>query len=98
MKIITLCGSVKFKDEFDNINKMLTLQGNVVLSCGIWEWIDDSDKRKKMLNKIHKRKIDLSDEIFVINKNGYIGKSTASEIKYAMKTGKKIRYLKFPKI
>lgn len=52
-----------------------------------------TDEVKIMLDDIHKRKIDLSDEIFVINKNGYIGSSTKSEIEYAIKTGKKIRYL-----
>ena len=46
-----------------------------------------------MLDDMHKRKIDLADEIFVINKNGYIGSSTASEIAYAIKTGKKVNYM-----
>jgi hypothetical protein len=46
-----------------------------------------------MLDDIHKRKIDMSDEIYVINKNGYIGESTKSEIEYAIKTGKKVDYL-----
>ena len=42
---------------------------------------------------MHKRKIDMADEIFVINVNGYIGDSTKSEIEYANKTGKKVNYL-----
>lgn len=46
-----------------------------------------------MLDDMHKAKIDLADEIFVINKNGYIGKSTESEIKYALKQGKPVHYL-----
>ena len=48
---------------------------------------------KFMLDDMHKRKIDLADEIFVINNGGYIGKSTASEIEYALQTGKKVNYL-----
>ena len=50
-------------------------------------------KTKEMLDDMHKRKIDMSDEIFVINVNGYIGDSTKSEIEYAIKTGKKVNYL-----
>lgn len=46
-----------------------------------------------MLDDMHKRKIDMSDEIFVINVDGYIGSSTRSEIEYAIKTGKKVNYL-----
>jgi len=48
---------------------------------------------KKMLDDMHKRKIDMADEIFVINKNGYIGSSTKSEIEYALKTNKKVNYM-----
>ena len=50
-------------------------------------------KTKEMLDDMHKRKIDMADEIFVINVNGYIGSSTKSEIEYAIKTGKKVNYL-----
>lgn len=103
-KIITLCGSTKFKKEFLRIQKELTLKGNIVLSLGIYTQSDDKvifenmdektlNNTKKMLCDMHKRKIDLSDEIFVINVNGYIGKSTKEEIEYAKNTGKKINYL-----
>ena len=50
-------------------------------------------KTKEMLDDMHKRKIDLADEIFVINVGGYIGESTKSEIEYAKSMGKKINYL-----
>jgi hypothetical protein len=53
-------------------------------------WLKDT---KQMLDDMHKRKIDMADEIFVINVNGYIGSSTKSEIEYALKTGKKVNYL-----
>ena len=96
-KIITLCGSTKFKDEFFKEQKRLTLEGNIVISVGLFghsgdveAWTDDT---KEMLDEMHKRKIDLADEIFVINKNGYIGESTRSEIEYAKKEGKIIKYM-----
>ena len=100
-KIITLCGSTKFKDEFLKTQKDLTLKGYIVISVGlfghsgdseVWENMDEGTltKTKEMLDDMHKRKIDLSDEIFVINVGGYIGESTKSEIEYAKATGKRI--------
>lgn len=103
-KVITLCGFTKFKDEFLRVQKELTLKGNIVISVGlfghsgdneVWENMDEGalTKTKKMLDDMHKRKIDMADEIFVINVNGYIGESTKSEIEYAIGTGKKVNYL-----
>ena len=96
-KIITLCGSTKFKDEFIAEQKRLTLEGNIVISVGLFGHSGDdevwSKSTKKMLDDMHKRKIDLADEIFVINAGGYIGPSTRSEIEYAKKTGKPVKYM-----
>ena len=103
-KVITLCGSTKFKDEFLREQKRLTLEGNIVISVGlfgqsgdnkVWENMDEGTltKTKEMLDDMHKRKIDMADEIFVINVGGYIGESTKSEIAYAESTGKTVRYL-----
>ena len=96
-KVITLCGSTRFKEEFIKAQKDLTLQGNIVISVGLFGhsgdnevWTDDT---KEMLDDMHKRKIDMADEIFVININGYIGESTKSEIDYAKRNGKIVRYL-----
>lgn len=101
-KVITLCGSTKFKDEFLKVQKQLTLEGNIVISVGFFEHVDGenviSPEMKVILDDIHKRKIDMSDEIYVINKNGYIGKSTKSEIEYAIKTGKRVDYLECPNV
>ena len=94
-KVITLCGSSRFKDAFMQVQKRLTLEGNIVLSLGlfghsgdteVWEGMDEGTitKTKMMLDDIHKRKIDMSDEIFVINVNDYIGDSTKNEIKYLL--------------
>ncbi len=103
-KVITLCGSTRFKDEFMQAQKELSLQGNIVISVGLFGHSEDSEvlenmdegtltKTKEMLDDMHKRKIDMADEIFVINVGGYIGESTKSEIKYAKETGKLVKYL-----
>ena len=96
-KVITLCGSTRFKDQFIEAQKNLTLQGNIVITVGLFGHSGDSEalneETKAMLDDIHKRKIDMSDEIFVINVGGYIGSSTKSEIEYAIAHGKKVRYL-----
>ena len=96
-KVITLCGSTRFKDEFLEMQKKLTLDGNIVISVGLFGHSGDSEvwdeNIKEMLDDMHKRKIDMADEIFVINVGGYIGSSTRSEIEYAQKNGKLVRYL-----
>ena len=103
-KVITLCGSTRFKDEFMEAQKRLTLQGNIVISVGlyghagdqeVWDGMDEGtlSKTKEMLDDMHKRKIDMADAIYVINKGGYIGDSTRSEIEYAKRIGKGVEYL-----
>ena len=107
-KVITLCGSTRFKDAFFEVQKRLTLEGNIVISVGlfghsgdneVWENMDEGTliKTKEVLDDMHKRQIDMADEIFVINVGGYIGESTRSEIEYAVKTGKVVRYLEASK-
>lgn len=96
-KVITLCGSTKFKDDFIREQKRLTLEGNIVITVGMFGHSGDdevwTENTKAMLDDMHKRKIDMADEIFVINKGGYIGSSTKSEIEYALKTNKKVVYM-----
>ena len=96
-KVITLCGSTKFKDEFMRVQKELTLAGNIVISVGLFGHSGDkevwTEGTKEMLDDMHKRKIDMADEIFVVNVDGYIGESTKSEIKYAKEHEKKVNYL-----
>lgn len=95
-KVITLCGSTRFKEKFLEEQKRLTLEGNIVISVGLFGHSGDNEVwnegTKEMLDDMHKRKIDMADEIFVINVGGYIGESTRSEIEYAEKTGKAVRY------
>jgi hypothetical protein len=96
-KVITLCGSTKFKDKFMEAQKRLSLAGNIVISVGLFGHSGDAevwnDGVKEMLDDMHKRKIDMADGIFVINVGGYIGNSTRSEIEYAKSHGKTIEYL-----
>lgn len=96
-RVITLCGSTRFKDAFFEAQKRLTLEGNIVISVGLFGHSGDEEVwtpgTKEMLDDMHKRKIDMADEIFVINVGGYIGESTRSEIEYAKALGKKINYL-----
>ena len=108
-KVITLCGSTRFKEDFMRVQKELTLKGNIVISVGlfghsgdseVWENMDEGSltKKKQMLDDMHKRKIDMADEIFVINIGGYIGENTKSEIEYAIKNNKKVNYLENTKL
>jgi len=95
--IITLCGSTRFKEQFLEAQKRLTLAGNIVISVGLFGHSGDdevwTEGTKEMLDDMHKRKIDMADEIFVINVGGYIGQSTRSEIDYALRNGKIVKYL-----
>ena len=96
-KVITLCGSTRFKDAFLEAQKRLTLEGNIVISVGLFGQSGDNEVwtegTKEMLDDMHLRKIDLADEIFVVNVGGYIGSSTRREIEYAQNTGKTVKYL-----
>lgn len=95
--VITLCGSTRFKEQFLEAQKRLTLEGNIVISVGLFGHSGDEEVwregTKEMLDDMHKRKIDMADGIYVINVGGYIGESTRSEIEYARSRGKRIEYL-----
>ena len=96
-KVITLCGSTRFKDAFLEAQKRLTLEGNIVVSVGLFGHSGDEEVWKPgikdMLDRMHLSKIDMADEIYVINVDGYIGESTRREIEYAKAHGKGIKYL-----
>jgi hypothetical protein len=102
--VITLCGSTRFRTEFEEMQKKLTLQGNIVISVGlfghsgdfeVWEHMNEGDRTqtKLMLDDMHKEKIRMADSIFVINPGGYVGESTWSEICYAWMTQKKMEFI-----
>ena len=105
--VVTLCGSTRFKEQFMEAQKRLTLEGNIVISVGlfghsgdqeVWENMDEGTltETKEMMDDMHKRKIDMADSIYVINVGGYVGESTRSEIDYAESHGKKVIYLEEP--
>lgn len=97
-KIICLCGSTRFKKEFIKANFEETMKGNIVLTVG---WFCHADgevytptpEEKKDLDELHKRKIDLADEVLFLNVGGYMGSSTLSELDYAIRLKKKLRFL-----
>lgn len=103
--IVCLCGSTRFHEQFRIVNLKETMNGNIVLSIGVDTKSDTdlllageiTEADKEMLDALHKRKIDLADEVFVINNfvdgQAYIGSSTRSEIEYARRQGKPIRWL-----
>lgn len=98
-RIVCLCGSTRFYQQFKEINYQETMAGNIVLSVGFaptkehGETIGCSPEQKELLDQVYLKKIELADEIFVINVGRYVGESTAREIKHAVKLRKKIRWL-----
>ena len=96
-KVITLCGSTRSTADFERVQKQLTLQGNIVISVGLFGHSGDNevwnDWVKEILDEMHLAKIDMADEIFVINPGGYVGQSTAREIAYARSQGKTVKSL-----
>lgn len=95
MKIITICGSLKFKKEMMEIAQEMELKGNCMLTP-IYPTNDNKDSFTKdeaeTLSKMHREKIRLSDSILVLNKDNYIGESTKKEIEYAKSLNKEILY------
>ncbi len=95
-KVITICGSIKFISEIQYHAERLELEGNCVLSI-IYPTRENKDaytpSERIVFDSMHKQRIDMSDAIYIVNVNGYIGKGTKSEIEYAKKKGKEIKYL-----
>lgn len=96
-KIVCICGSGRFLNEMYYAEEKLTLEGKIVLTIGVntkdVARTENMEHYKPMLDELHLRKIDLSDEVLIINVGGYIGESTKKEIEYSVKTGKPITYL-----
>lgn len=102
-RIVCLCGSTRFYDQFQQANYDLTMQGVIVLSVGFYphakaqhghgEGVGHDSTEKVALDELHKRKIDLADEVLVVSdETGYFGESTAGEIAYAVEHGKPVRF------
>jgi len=102
-RIVCLCGSTRFVDEFNRQRKALTEAGVIVLSIEVVTTQARSEDPqhanpalKARLDELHKRKIDLADDVFVLNVGGYVGESTRSEIEYAERIGRPVSYLEAP--
>jgi hypothetical protein len=95
-RIVCLCGSTRFRDAFEAASRGETLAGRIVLSVGMFghtEGIDMDVPIKARLDQLHLRKIDLADEILILNVGGYIGVSTRREYEYARALDKPVRFL-----
>jgi hypothetical protein len=100
--IVCLCGSTRFWEKFRDEGLRLTLEGKIVLSIGICAPdsmvlanpdTEAGKRQKEMLDVLHKAKIDLADEVLILNVNGYIGNSTRSELAHARILRKKVTFL-----
>ena len=104
--IVCLCGSTRFSKAFQDANLRETINGKIVLTIGCdlrsdtevfgHMTIDEVTMIKNQLDELHLRKIDLADEVLILNVGGYIGESTARELAYARAHGKVIRFLEAP--
>jgi hypothetical protein len=100
--IVCLCGSTRFYKTFLEHNYLETMAGRIVLSVGFYphavnemhgEGVGITPEQKEELDQLHLRKIDLADEVLILNVGGYIGSSTARELAYAHAHGKRVRFL-----
>jgi len=102
-RIVCLCGSTRFSEAFRQANLEETLAGRIVLTIGcdmrsdgeMFAHLSEKEKAevKLRLDWLHLRKIDLANEILVLNVGGYVGQSTTREVKYARDLGKRVRWL-----
>lgn len=94
MKVITICGSLKFKNEMFDIAGRMSFEGNCVLMPIFTAFTNNNitEEQISKLKEAHFKRIELSDVILVVNVNNYVGNSTKSEIEYAKKLDKEIVY------
>jgi hypothetical protein len=104
--IVTICGSTRFNDEIHAANARLTMEGNLVISLGVFghtdipdvDWTTGGSELKVMLDGLHRHKIAPADSVYIVNPKGYIGESTRAEIAYAESLGLPVRYLVEPEV
>ncbi len=97
--VVTICGSTRFKKEIEAVAHDLTLQNHIVLAPHVFHHMEDEEmpmELKIRLDNLHKEKINMSDAIFVVNVNGYIGESTYGEIDWANRMKKEVFFLVEP--
>jgi hypothetical protein len=95
-EIVTICGSGRFLKQMHEVEERLTLEGKIVLMIGVntkdVARTENMEHYKPMLDELHLRKIDISNRVYVVDVDGYIGESTRREIAYSEKKGKPIEY------
>ncbi len=94
--MICLCGSTKFKHDFERVAREQTLKGRIVLTLALFSKADGETlepEQRTLLQHLHRHKIKMSDEILVVNPDGKVGNSTQSDIEFAMSLDKRIEYL-----
>ena len=94
--IICLCGSTKFKTDFERVAREQTLKGRIVFTLALFSKADGENldpEQRTLLQHLHRHKIKMSDEILVVNTGGYIGKSTQSDIEFAQSHGKLVEFM-----
>jgi dienelactone hydrolase len=96
--IVTICGSTRFRAEMTVANRELTLAGHIVLAPGVFGHDGDemTEQQKDDLDRLHLQKIDMADEVYVVNPGKYVGQSTRREIEYARRNGKRVTWLVAP--
>lgn len=94
-RIVCICGSTRFRAEINEANRDYTMRGYIVLAPGVFQHDGDplTEDQKYELDEMHLQKIDLADEVYVVNPGDYIGSSTAREINYARKNNKPLAFL-----
>lgn len=101
-EVVCLCDSARFQEQFQRSYLQETLAERIVLSIALTPGGDESllhltaperEQTKALLDKLHRHKIDLADEVLILNVGGYIGESTAGELTYARLLGKRVRFL-----
>lgn len=94
-RVVTICGSTRFRTEMAEANRRLTMGGYIVLAPGVFQHDGDeiTDQQKAALDRLHLSKIDMAGWVYVVNPGGYIGESTHREIEYAESIDKPVQYL-----
>ena len=92
-KVVTICGSMRFKDKMMEVAKELEIKNKYIVIQCVYTTDKFSEEEQQILADLHYKKIEISDAIYVVNVNVYIGNSTSKEIEQAKKLGKEIMYL-----
>jgi nucleoside 2-deoxyribosyltransferase len=91
-KVVCICGSTRFRGQMIEVNRWMTMAGLIVLAPGVFQHDGDplTEAEKEKLDKLHLEKIDMADQVYVVNPGNYIGESTAREMEYAYSKGKPV--------